>query len=290
MITGADGGMGREITLAVAAAGYRVIMASLDPEKARALCKSIISESKNPNVELLRLDLASFSAIKSFAEEVAKLGLPIALLANNAGVLQWKMEYTEEGLEMTTGVNYVGHYLLTALLLPLMERGSRIVNTISCTYRIGKVTGDPFYRKGKGFWRFPCYSDSKLMLTLFTIKLADMLRDAGITVNASDPGIVDTDIIKQGNIVVDKLCDWFFRPIIYTPKRGASTAIHLLLSDDVKGETGGVYSSSKRRKIASHVAKNKMSDYIWDESSKIVGLDMSAICRDTVAKIDHKGD
>ena len=288
VITGADGGMGREIVSAVAKAGYHVIMACLEKESGEKCLASL--DCGAGRAEVLELNLESFDSIRRFAGEVKAKGEPVALLANNAGVLCWNMQYTADGLERTVGVNYAGPFLLTSLLLPLMVRGSRIVNTISCTYMIGRVGKDPFFRKGEKFWRFPFYSDSKLMLTLFTLELSRRLADAGISVNASDPGIVNTNIIRQGNIVVDKLADWFFRPVIYSPRKGASTAVRLLLDETLAGETGAIYSACKKRRIPSYVRNNRRSGWLWTRSSEITGADMSSVCRNAVAEIKHQNN
>ena len=149
---------------------------------------------------------------------------------NDAGTMETGRHITEDGLERTVSVNYVGHYLLTRKLLPLMKEGSRIVNMVSCTYAIGRLDFPDFFTKGKkgAFWRIPIYSNTKLALTLFTIDLANRVREKGIVVNAADPGIVSTDIITM-HAWFDPLTDILFRPFIRTPRKGAATAIHLLL-------------------------------------------------------------
>ena len=91
---------------------------------------------------------------------------------------------TEDGLERTVSVNYVAPYLLTRKLIPLMEKGSRIVNMVSCTYAIGRLDFPDFFHLGKrgGFWRIPVYSNTKLALTLFTLELAARVKERGIVV------------------------------------------------------------------------------------------------------------
>lgn len=98
---------------------------------------------------------------------------------NNAGTMETGLHITEDGLERTVSVNYVGHYLLTRKLLPLMGKGSRILNMVSCTYAIGKLDFPDFFIKGKkgSFWRIPVYSNTKLALTLFTFDLAERLKE-----------------------------------------------------------------------------------------------------------------
>ena len=122
IITGADGCMGSEIAMAVAKEGYRVIMACKNIERAQEKRLWITSESGNDDVEIMPINLASLKTVKAFADEIMKREEPIALLMNNAGMLEQEgRTITEDGLERTVSVNYVGHYLLTRLLLPKME-------------------------------------------------------------------------------------------------------------------------------------------------------------------------
>ena len=174
IITGADGGMGREITLALAKEGFQIIMACKEPDKARTVCDKIKKESGNERIEIRQIDLSSLASVRSFADKLLAEGRPVSRLMNNAGVLTTNIRQTADGLETIVSVNYVGPYLLTRLLLPLMQRGSRIVNTVSCTYAIGRIESD-FFSKGKNgrFSRIPVYGNTKLALLLFTRELAE---------------------------------------------------------------------------------------------------------------------
>ena len=195
VITGADGGMGREITRAVAMAGYRVIMASCRVRKAEEVRRTLLQERAGLDIEVREMDLASFISVCAFADTLVADNERVDLLMNNAGTMETGYHYTGDGMERTVQVNYMGHYLLTRKLLKLMGPGSRIVNMVSCTYAIGRLDFPDFFHSGrKGtFWRIPVYSNTKLALLLFTLDLAGRVRDRGITVNAADPGIVSTD-------------------------------------------------------------------------------------------------
>ena len=228
IITGAGSGMGFEEAKAVAGKGFHTIMACRNVEKAEKKREEIINETGNANVEVMKIDLADLSSVRSFADKVNERFTHLDLLMNNAGTLETGLHKTKDNLEQTVGVNYVGPFLLTRLLLPLMGEGSRIVNMVSLTYKYGFLDFPDFFTRGRkgSFWRIPIYSNSKLALTLFTFNLANRLKDKGITVNAADPGIVSTDIIKMHNFI-DPLTDIFFRSFIRTPRQGADTAIHL---------------------------------------------------------------
>lgn len=271
VITGADGGMGMEITRAVAAAGYKVIMACRDPEIAEEKRQLIMRETGNIALEIVPVNLASLSSTASFANELLQRGEAITLLMNNAGTMETKRRITEDGLERTVSVNYVAPYLLTRKLLPLMEEGSRIVNMVSCTYAIGRLDFPDFFLRGKrgAFWRIPIYSNTKLALTLFTIALSEKVKEKGIIVNAADPGIVSTKIITM-HMWFDPLTDIFFRPFIRTPRQGAATAISLLLDEDAGKRTGTLNVSCHSKQLSEKFFHHVQMKELWDRTEEIV--------------------
>lgn len=271
VITGADGGMGMEITRAVAAAGYKVIMACRDPEIAEEKRQLIMRETGNIALEIVPVNLASLSSTASFANELLQRGEVITLLMNNAGTMETKRCITEDGLERTVSVNYVAPYLLTRKLLPLMGEGSRIVNMVSCTYAIGKLDFPDFFLRGKkgAFWRIPIYSNTKLALTLFTIALSKKVKEKGIIVNAADPGIVSTKIITM-HMWFDPLTDIFFRPFIRTPRQGAATAISLLLDEDAGKRTGTLNVSCHPKQLSEKFFHHVQMKELWDKTEEIV--------------------
>ena len=271
IITGAAKGMGFEEAKAVAAKGFHTIMACHHPEAAEAKRQEIVHETGNEHVEVMGIDLSDLSSVRRFADEVKARFSRLDLLMNNAGTLEAGLHKTKDNLEQTVGVNYVGPYLLTRLLLPLMGEGSRIVNMVSLTYRYGSLDFPDFFLRGRkgSFWRIPIYSNSKLALTLFTFDLAERLKDKGITVNAADPGIVSTNIIRMHNFI-DPLTDIFFRPFIRTPRQGADTAIHLLLDEDKVGQTGTFNRSNRIINVGDKFLHHEKMQELWDKTEAIV--------------------
>ena len=271
VITGADGGMGMEITRAVAIAGYKVIMVCRDPEIAEEKRQLIMRETGNIALEIVPVNLASLSSTASFANELLQRGEVITLLMNNAGTMETRRCITEDGLERTVSVNYVAPYLLTRKLLPLMGEGSRIVNMVSCTYAIGQLDFPDLFLRGKkgAFWRIPIYSNTKLALTLFTIALSKKVKEKGIIVNAADPGIVSTKIITM-HMWFDPLTDLFFRPFIRTPRQGAATAISLLLDEDAGKRTGTLNVSCHPKQLSEKFFHHVQMKELWDRTEEIV--------------------
>lgn len=271
IITGADGGMGTEITRAVATAGYRVVMACCNPQHAQEVCQRLRQETGNRSIEVQTIDLSSLASVAAFADGMLQRGERVDLLMNNAGTLETGLHITADGLERTVSVNYVGPYLLTRKLLPLMGEGSRVVNMVSCTYAIGHLDFPDFFRRGRkgSFWRIPIYSNTKLALTLFTLRLAREVRGRGITVNCADPGIVSTNIITM-HMWFDPLTDIFFRPFIRTPRQGADTAIGLLLDPQAAGCTGTLRVSGKEKRLSAKYTSHPQMEELWSRTEEIV--------------------
>lgn len=271
IVTGADGGMGYEETKALAQNGYHVIMACYCPKLAEPRKAQLIKETGSRDIEILGIDLANLSTVKAFADTVKSRFDRLDILMNNAGTMETGFHVTADGLERTVSVNYVGPYLLTRLLLPLMGKGSRIVNMASCVYPLGKLDFPDFFQRGrKGcFQRVHIYSNTKLAITLFSLELARRVKPQGIMVNAADPGIVNTGIIRF-QMFFDPLTDIFFRPFIRTPRQGADTAIRLMLDEDKDGQTGTFNRSGHIVGISDHYIHHPKMKPLWEETEKIV--------------------
>ncbi|MGN0037449.1 MAG: SDR family oxidoreductase [Bacteroidaceae bacterium] len=271
IVTGADGGMGTEITKAVATAGYHVVMACYCPSKAEAVCRRLRQETGNEAIEVRGIDLASLASVAAFADGILQMNKPLSLLMNNAGTMETGRHITVDGLERTVSVNYVGPYLLTRKLVPLMQTGSRVVNMVSCTYAIGNLDFPDFFQQGRkgGFWRIPIYSNTKLALALFTLDLAARLKDKGIVVNAADPGVVSTNIITM-QMWFDPLTDILFRPFIRTPRQGADTAIRLLLDEETGHRTGTINLSGRAKKLSDKYVHHRQMAELWQRTEDIV--------------------
>lgn len=270
IVTGADGGMGRVVTQAVAQAGYRVVLACLDPARGHEAARQIRTRVPEARLEIHPIDLASFASTAAFARSIAERPETVRLLVNNAGTLGDRFYRTEDGLERTVSVNYAAPYLLTRLMLPRMQAGSRIVNTVSCTYAIGKIPACFFERGRNGsFRRIPVYSNTKLALLWFTLELAERTRELGITVNAADPGIVDTDMITMHQWF-DPLTDLLFRPLIRTPEQGAATAVRLALSEEAGSISGACFAGVRRKRLPARLRNRADRLRLWEATEKVV--------------------
>lgn len=249
LVTGADGGMGRIHVRELAKAGYEVIMACIDTVVAQPIMEEIQKETGG-TFHLMRLDLGSLSDIVRFTDEVKSRFSSLQVLLNNAGVLPSHTKVSADNYEYTMAVNYLGHFTLTNLLHPIMGPGTRIVSMISLSYFLGKITPDLFAPKSQhDYNRFTAYGSSKLALYYFMLDASEAWKEEGICFNVADPFIVSTNIIRMDNKVVDKLCDWLFRPLINTPEQGAATMLAAAINPQYKDVTGMIF---KNGKIARH--------------------------------------
>ncbi|WP_228423347.1 SDR family oxidoreductase [Butyricimonas faecalis] len=284
IITGANGGMGKAITRAIAGTGVPVIMACRNVERAAEVRDEIVRETGNGRVELHRLDLASVASIRSFVDGLN--GREVRVLVNNAGIMCRDFSTTEDGVETTVGVNYMGTWLLTNWLLPNMGRSgrSRIINTSSVTCKMGKV-GDHFFALDpEHYRRFKAYPDSKLAILMFTTELARRLQGRAITVNAVDPGVVNTGMITMHRWY-DPLADIFFRPFIKSPERGAMTAILLATSDRYANVSGGFFKSKRQVGLPQSALDVEACRKLWSQTEQFV----AELVRSKLKKGENEG-
>ena len=264
IITGASGGMGSAATRALAARGFRIIMACKDLDKASRVRDSIIRDVPGAELELREIHLDSFASIREFASGLE--GVQLAGLFNNAGTLPRRYSLSEDGFEMTLAVNYIGPYLLTRLLLPKLSDGAAVVNMVSLSAKYVRFSRDILHPEEKDFGQLGAYATSKLALIYFTAALA--ARCPALKVNAADPGIVNTDIIRLDRWF-DPLTDIIFRPFCKSPEHGAAPAVSALQSD----VSGKYFSGNHFQDIPSHYAsRTEDIAWLWDATAREVGL------------------
>jgi NAD(P)-dependent dehydrogenase (short-subunit alcohol dehydrogenase family) len=198
LVTGANGGLGLETARALAAAGAHVVMAARNPEKADAAIADIKRTVSDPSLELVALDLASQASIRAAAERILAAHERIDILVNNAGVMGIPERRTEDGFEMQFGVNHLGHFALTALLMPALLRAdaARIVSVTSTAHHMGRAV-DPANPHLHGTYEpWKAYGQSKLANYHFAIGLQRRLAAAGAPAASllAHPGLSNTDL------------------------------------------------------------------------------------------------
>ncbi|MDD3432109.1 MAG: SDR family NAD(P)-dependent oxidoreductase [Bacteroidales bacterium] len=275
IVTGASAGIGKAIIQGLAGCGIRLIMACRNPEKSAAVKAALEKSYPGTDIEVLSLDLASFASIRQFASIMALKKYSINTLINNAGVLPAKFSLTEDGFETALGVNYLGLFLLNELLLPLMRPGSLIINTISCSYRIGRLHQEMFRSKPEArFMRIFNYARSKRAILVYSLELAERLAGRGIRVLAVDPGIVSTKMIEMKRWF-DPLTDVLFRPLIKKPAQGADTAVFLSLEAQMPASeyaklSGLCFKNRKAIRLSAKIRNKKNQKELWDWTTKAI--------------------
>jgi NAD(P)-dependent dehydrogenase (short-subunit alcohol dehydrogenase family) len=198
VVTGANGGLGLETARALAAAGAHVVMAARNPEKADAAVADIRSTVREPSLELVALDLASQASIRAAAEKVLAAHERIDILVNNAGVMGIPERRTEDGFEMQFGVNHLGHFALTALLMPALLRAdaARIVTVTSTAHHMGRAVDPENPHLHGNYEPWKAYGQSKLANFHFGIGLQRRLAAAGAPAASliAHPGLSNTDL------------------------------------------------------------------------------------------------
>uniref|UniRef100_A0A7N8Y8L9 Zgc:112332 n=1 Tax=Mastacembelus armatus TaxID=205130 RepID=A0A7N8Y8L9_9TELE len=177
IITGANTGIGKETARDLARRGARIVMACRDLERAEEAQADILEDTGNENVVIRKLDLSDTQSIRAFAELINKEEKQVNILINNAGVMMCPYSKTADGFEMQLGVNHLGHFLLTYLLLDLIKHSSpaRIVVVASVAHtwtgmRLNDINSDRNYDPIKA------YGQSKLANVLFARSLARLLQ------------------------------------------------------------------------------------------------------------------
>jgi NAD(P)-dependent dehydrogenase (short-subunit alcohol dehydrogenase family) len=202
IITGATGGLGFETALALAGAGATVVLTGRNDAKGQNAIQRIRGQFPNAKISYQTLDLASLASIADFAARFAAAHVSLDLLINNAGVMALpKRQTTADGFEMQFGTNYLGHYALTARLLPQLRRGHqpRVVNLSSLAHRSGAIDFNDL-QGAKSYNRFKAYSQSKLAMLMFALELQRRSDAAGwgLLSNAAHPGYALTDLMANG--------------------------------------------------------------------------------------------
>ncbi len=256
--------MGGAATEEMARRGYRVIMACRNMEKAAAVRDRILRNVPDARLDIEELHLDSFASVRAFAARMQGEA-PLDGLFNNAGVLPRRYSLTAEGYEQTLGVNYLGPWMLSRLMLPLLAEDAGIVNMVSISAKAASVGRDFFDKGEKDFHQLRTYADTKLALIYFSIALA---WKSGRRVNMADPGIVDTEMIRLGRWF-DPLTDIFFRPFCNSPARGARPAVNALCSAcDMQ-----LFSGNGHRDIPRKLLDRRDDiEWLWAETAARLGF------------------
>ncbi|GMM92373.1 SDR family NAD(P)-dependent oxidoreductase [Qipengyuania sp. MTN3-11] len=290
-ITGAYSGLGRETARAMGAKGAHLILSGRDATKLSAAADEI-AEQTGARIDTLVCDLASLDSVRKAAKE-AKARFPkIDVLIANAGVMAPPLGHTEDGFETQFGTNHLGHFLLTNLLMPLVEKGERprIVNLSSRGHHFAPVDlDDPNYEK-RDYEKWAAYGQSKTANILFAVGLEKRLADKGIHAYALHPGGIMTNL---GRHMTEEDMAWMMDRIrksaeesgeepsgFKTVPQGAATTCWVATAEELEGR-GGLYAedchvaevddASTSGGVRSYALDPDAADRLWALSEKLVG-------------------
>jgi len=272
MITGANSGIGKAASVALAKMGATLVMVTRNRERGEAAKAEIIKDSQNNSVDLLLADLSSLESVQQLATEFRKKYSKLHVLVNNAGLFNRKRHVTTDGYENTLATNYLAPFLLTNLQLGLLKDSapSRIINVSSVGHYNGHINFDDLNLE-KEYSGWKAYGQSKLALVLFTHELAKKLQGSGVTVNAVHPGTVATNIWTRpfgpaGFITaLPKL-------FMTSPEKGAKTIVYLASSPDAQNLSGEYLEKLKAKKSSEESYDEEIAQRLWNVSAKLTRL------------------
>jgi NAD(P)-dependent dehydrogenase (short-subunit alcohol dehydrogenase family) len=281
LITGGNSGIGYEAAIALAAMGARVVITARNPQKGQDALERVKKRSLSDRVELRRLDLSSFTSIRSFAADWLAAEERLDVLINNAGAILSERQTTEEGFEASFGANHLGHFLLTDLLLDQLKASApaRIVNVASLAHRGGRPNMADLNWEVRRYRGPQAYNDSKLCNVLYTVELARRLEGTGVTVNCCHPGPVRTGFGSADDTTgFQRLAMVVATPFLVGPKSGARPLVELASRPDVAEVTGKYYSrwpmsAVPGARVAAHPPSHVSAErarLLWDESERLI--------------------
>lgn len=268
LVTGANTGIGRVTALELAKLGAEVVLACRSEEKAQHVIDEI--KSAGGKADFLKLDLNSFAAVRESAESFLASGRQLHILVNNAG-LAGTRGLTEDGFEIHFGVNHLGPFLFTQLLLPRIKESApaRIVMVASKShYRAKDIDFDKVKVSTPSVTGLPQYEVSKLANVLYAAELSRRLESEDVTTYSLHPGVVASDIWRGVPWPIRSIMKMF----MISNEEGAATTLHCATSDEAGKETGLYYSSSKRRKPSRPARDEELAKALWEKSAAWVGL------------------
>ncbi|XP_057638946.1 retinol dehydrogenase 12 isoform X2 [Chionomys nivalis] len=263
VITGANTGIGKETARELARRGARVYIACRDVLKGESAASDIRADTKNSQVLVWKLDLSDTKSIRAFAERFLAGKVP--------AMMMYPYAKTTDGFETHFGVNHLGHFLLTYLLLGRLKESApaRVVNLSSVAHLGGKIRFHDLQGE-KRYCRFFAYCHSKLANVLFTRELARRLQGTGVTAYAVHPGIVMSEIVRHSFLLC--LLWRLFSPFFKSTRQGAQTSLHCALAEGLEPLSGKYFRDCKRTWVSPRARNKKTAERLWNVSCELLGI------------------
>jgi len=273
LVTGATSGIGEVTARELARQGAHVVILARNRQKAERTQQAIIAATGNQQVDIVIADLSVLQQVRDAAAQLHDKYPRLDVLVNNAGLMFGaERELSADGYEMTLATNHLGPFLLTNLLLDLLQKSpaARIINVASMAYRFSKPTLDDIQseRHYSPVWE---YGNSKLWNIMFTQELAKRLREhniTNVTTNCLHPGAVATGYGQQTGGIISALLA-LGRPFMLSPEKGAETSIFLASSPSVATTSGGYFSKKKPEPVKSSFNTAANNKRLWEISEQL---------------------
>jgi len=271
LVTGATSGIGRVTAYELAKMDATVVAVGRNPQKGAETVTEIKRRSASDKVEFMQADLSSQESIRDLARTFTDKYDQLHVLVNNAGGVFSKRETTVDGLEMTFALDHLAYFLLTALLLPVLERSApaRIINVSSGAQGMGKIDFDDL-QGAKRYRGWRAYSQAKLANVLFTYELARRLQGTGVTANCLHPGFVATGFAQNNSGALQALIK-AGQVFAISPEKGAETSVFLASSPLVEGFSDKYFANKKEKKSAKQSYDESVARRLWDVSAQLTG-------------------
>ncbi len=268
IVTGSTSGIGKATALGLATLGATVVLVARDKERGEATRTEIQSKSGHDSVNLLLADLASQESIRQLAQDFQQKYARLDVLVNNAGISPTKRTLTVDGIEKTFAVNVLAYFLLTNLLLDVLQASapSRIVNVASAAH--SPIDFDDLQRE-KHFGWMNVYGQSKFGTILFTYELAKKLQGTGVTANCLHPGVIGTNLMRE----LPPVAGWFMKLFFSSPEKGAETSIFLASSPEVEGVSGKYFIKRKEARSSKETYDEAAQQRLWQLCAELTKLD-----------------
>ena len=282
VVTGSNTGLGLATAEALAGAGAEVVMAVRNLDKGEAARSQILGVHPDATIHIQSLDLASLESVRAAADELLARYDRLDLLINNAGLMYTKWQTTADGFELQMGVNHLGHFALTSVLLDrlMATHGSRIVNVSSVAHKIRSTLDPTTMMSGEKYDRTAAYGRSKLANLLFTYELQRRLEAAGSTTAAlaAHPGVSATELGRESPAVV-QFSMRIGKPLLQSAANGALPQLRAATDPDaVGGQYYGPDGFMEWRGNAVVVTSSERShdrdlqQALWTESERLTGI------------------
>jgi NAD(P)-dependent dehydrogenase (short-subunit alcohol dehydrogenase family) len=273
LITGGTSGIGKAAATALAAMGAEVVVTGRNRGRGEAALAEIRRASGSEKVSLMIADLAVQAEVRKLADNFRERHDRLDVLVNNAGLIQSKRKETPDGIELTLAVNHLAPFLLTNLLLDLLEKSapSRVITVSSEARRHAEIDFDDLQSERR-YRAFPVYGMTKKANILFTYELAERLEGTGVVANCVHPGGVNTNF-GDDNRSPGILLFRAFKPFMRTPEQGADTVIYLASSPEA-AEMNGMYLTDREEVSPAEPRDAAAQKRLWEVSTSLTNLEV----------------